>query len=101
LAAYRTAADAAARIQTAFREHSLKVYTKAVQFSSPEDEARNIIAAMKIQHAFRNYDSKKKIAAAAHIQHRFHTWKTRKNFLNMRRQAIKIQVSAHSPFIPV
>ncbi|KAH8500921.1 hypothetical protein H0E87_015950 [Populus deltoides] len=93
LAAYRTAADAAARIQAAFREHSLKVYTKAVQSSSPEDEARNIIAAMKIQHAFRNYDSKKKMAAAAHIQHRFRTWKTRKDFLNMRRQAIKIQAA--------
>ncbi|XP_011020352.1 PREDICTED: calmodulin-binding transcription activator 5 isoform X2 [Populus euphratica] len=93
LAAYRTAADAAARIQAAFREHSLKVYTKAVQSSSPEDEARNIIAAMKIQHAFRNYESKKKMAAAAHIQHRFRTWKMRKNFLNMRRQAIKIQAA--------
>ena len=101
LAAYRTAADAAARIQAAFRDHSLKVYTKAVQSSSPEDEARNIIAAMRIQHAFRNYDSKKKMAAAAHIQHRFRTWKMRKNFLNMRRQAIKIQVSACSPLIPV
>ncbi|KAJ6726500.1 CALMODULIN-BINDING TRANSCRIPTION ACTIVATOR 6 [Salix purpurea] len=91
LAAYRTAAGAAARIQVAFREHSLKVHTKAVQSSSPEDEARNIIAAMKIQHAFRNYESKKKMAAAAHIQHRFRTWKTRREFLNMRRHAIRIQ----------
>lgn len=101
LAAYRTAAGAAARIQVAFREHSLKVHTKAVQSSSPEDEARNIIAAMKIQHAFRNYESKKKLAAAAHIQHRFRTWKTRRDFLNIRRHAIRIQVSAHSPFILV
>ncbi|KAG5240293.1 calmodulin-binding transcription activator [Salix suchowensis] len=93
LAAYRTAAGAAARIQVAFREHSLKVHTKAVQSSSPEDEARNIIAAMKIQHAFRNYESKKKMAAAAHIQHRFRTWKTRRDFLNMRRHAIRIQAA--------
>ncbi|KAJ6720977.1 CALMODULIN-BINDING TRANSCRIPTION ACTIVATOR CAMTA [Salix viminalis] len=91
LAAYRTAADAAARIQIAFREHSLKVRTKAVQLSSPEDEARDIIAAMKIQHAFRNHDSKKKMAAAARIQHRFRTWKIRRDFLNMRHHAIKIQ----------
>ncbi|KAF9674249.1 hypothetical protein SADUNF_Sadunf10G0107800 [Salix dunnii] len=91
LAAYRIAADAAARIQAAFREHSLKVRTKAVQSSSPEDEARNIIAAMKIQHAFRNHDSKKKMAAAARIQHRFRTWKIRRDFLNMRHHAIKIQ----------
>lgn len=91
LAAYRTAADAAARIQVAFREHSLKIRTKEVEFSNPEDEARSIIAAMKIQHAFRNFDSRKKMAAAARIQHRFRTWKIRKDFLNMRRQAIKIQ----------
>ncbi|XVE65542.1 hypothetical protein DITRI_Ditri08aG0007900 [Diplodiscus trichospermus] len=93
LAAYRTAADAAARIQTAFREHSLKVRTKAVESSNPEDEARNIVAALKIQHAFRNYKTKKKTAAAARIQYRFRTWKMRKDFLNMRRQATKIQVS--------
>lgn len=93
LAAYRTAADAAARIQVAFREHSLKVRTKAIEFSSPEDEARNIIAAMKIQHAFRNYDTRKKIAAAARIQHRFRTWKIRRDFLNLRRHTIRIQVT--------
>lgn len=97
LTAYRTAAEAAARIQAAFREHSLKVQAKAVQFSNPEDEAQNIIAAMKIQHAFRNYETRRKIAAAARIQHRFRSWKVRKEFLNMRRQAIKIQVIASLP----
>ncbi|XP_050216986.1 calmodulin-binding transcription activator 5 [Mercurialis annua] len=91
LAAYRTTADAAARIQSAFREHSLKVQTRAVQFANPEDEARNIVAALKIQHAFRNYESRKKMAAVVRIQYRFRTWKMRKEFLNMRRQAIKIQ----------
>ncbi|KAF3967943.1 hypothetical protein ACB098_02G058500 [Castanea mollissima] len=93
LAAYRTTAEAAARIQAAFRDHSLKVRTKEVEFSAPEDEARNIIAAMKIQHAFRNFESKKKMAAAARIQYRFRTWKIRKDFLNMRRHAIKIQAA--------
>ncbi|KAK4478326.1 hypothetical protein RD792_017616, partial [Penstemon davidsonii] len=39
LAAYRNAADAAARIQAAFREHSLKVRTLAVESSNPEIEA--------------------------------------------------------------
>ncbi|KAK2990263.1 hypothetical protein RJ640_014715, partial [Escallonia rubra] len=91
LAAYRTAADVAARIQSAFREQSLKLKTKAVQSLNPEDEARNIIAAMKIQHAFRNYGTRKKMAAAVRIQHRFHAWKIRKDYLNMRRQTIKIQ----------
>ena len=93
LAAYRTAADAAARIQAAFREHALKVQTLAVEASNPEIEAQNIVAAMRIQHAFRNYETRKKIAAAARIQYRFRTWKIRKDFLTMRRQAIRIQVS--------
>ncbi|KAK3015645.1 hypothetical protein RJ639_005519 [Escallonia herrerae] len=91
LAAYRTAADVAARIQSAFREQSLKLKTKAIQSLNPGDEACNIIAAMKIQHAFRNYDTRKKMAAAVRIQHRFHAWKIRKDYLSMRRQAIKIQ----------
>ncbi|WJX90698.1 hypothetical protein P8452_72568 [Trifolium repens] len=96
LAAYRTAADAAARIQEAYRQHSLKLQTEAVEFSNPEAEARKIVAAMKIQHAFRNFETKKVMAAAARIQHRFRTWKIRRNFLNMRRQAIKIQAAFRS-----
>ncbi|KAL1152043.1 hypothetical protein V6Z11_A09G081300 [Gossypium hirsutum] len=93
LAAYRTAADAAARIQNAFRAHSLKIRTKAIESSTPEDEARSIVAAMKIQHAFRNFETKRKMAAAARIQYRFRTWKIRKEFLNMRHQATKIQAA--------
>ncbi|KAH6769613.1 calmodulin-binding transcription activator [Perilla frutescens var. hirtella] len=91
LTAYRTAADAAARIQAAFRERSFKIQTKGIEESNPEMEARIIIAAMKIQHAYRNYETRKKIVAAARIQYRFRTWKIRKDFLNIRRQAIKIQ----------
>ncbi|CAI8585401.1 unnamed protein product [Vicia faba] len=93
LAAYRTTAEAAARIQAAFREHSLKLRYQSVQFSSPEEEARQIVAAMKIQHAFRNFETRKTMAAAVHIQHRFRTWKLRKKFLHMRCQAIKIQAA--------
>lgn len=94
LAAYRTTAEAAARIQAAFRERALKLRYKSVQFLSPEEEARQIVAAMKIQHAFRNFETRKAMAAAARIQHRFRTWKLRKEFLHMRRQAIRIQVRA-------
>ncbi|XP_027339147.1 calmodulin-binding transcription activator 5-like isoform X2 [Abrus precatorius] len=93
LAAYRTAAEAAGRIQAAFRERSLKLQSKAVEFCSPEDEARQIVAAMKIQHAFRNFETKKMMAAAARIQHTFRTWKYRREYLHMRRQAIKIQAA--------
>ncbi|XP_074320341.1 calmodulin-binding transcription activator 5 isoform X1 [Silene latifolia] len=91
LTAYRTAADAAARIHVAFRERSLKQRTNDARVDNSEAQARYIVAAMKIQHAFRNYDTRKKMAAAAHIQHRFRAWKLRREFLNMRRQAIKIQ----------
>ncbi|KAF8401353.1 hypothetical protein HHK36_012287 [Tetracentron sinense] len=91
LTAYRTAADAASHIQAAFRERSLKLQANAVHSANPEIEARNIIAAMKIQHAFRNYETRKRMSAAARIQYRFRTWKIRREFLNMRRQAIRIQ----------
>ncbi|XP_068659934.1 calmodulin-binding transcription activator 5-like [Aristolochia californica] len=93
LAAYRTAADAAARIQAAFREQTLKLKTKAAELEKTEVEATGIIAALKIQHAFRNYSTRKRMAAAARIQFRFHTWKIRKDFLNMRRQTIRIQAA--------
>ncbi|KAI3696645.1 hypothetical protein L6452_29088 [Arctium lappa] len=66
LAAYRKAADAAARIQAAFRAQSLKLRTKDVESSNKEKETRCIIAAMRIQHAFRNHERKKQMAAAAH-----------------------------------
>ncbi|KAL4560271.1 hypothetical protein LXL04_032421 [Taraxacum kok-saghyz] len=91
LAAYRTAADAAARIQAAFREQSFKLRSKEVEVLNTEEEARCIIAAMRIQHAFRNHETKKQMKAAVRIQYRFRTWKIRKDFLNKRRQAIRIQ----------
>ena len=93
LAAYRHAADAAGRIQAAFRERALKQQTKAVQLANPVMEATHIVAALKIQHAFRNYNRRRVMKAAARIQSHFRTWQTHKNFLHMRRQAIKIQVS--------
>ncbi|KAL1223710.1 Calmodulin-binding transcription activator 6 [Cardamine amara subsp. amara] len=94
LAAYRTAAEAAARIQGAFRENALKAARSSViQFANKEEEAKSIIAAMKIQHAFRKYDTRRKIEAAYRIQCRFQTWKMRREFLNMRRQAIRIQAA--------
>ncbi|CAN6168130.1 unnamed protein product [Urochloa humidicola] len=93
LAAYRNAADAASNIQAALRERTLELQTKAIQLANPEIEAATIVAAMRIQHAFRNYNRKKMMRAAARIQSHFRTWQTRRNFMNMRRQAIKIQAA--------
>ena len=93
LAAYRNAADAASNIQAVLRDRTLKLQTKAIQLAHPEIQAAAIVAAMRIQHAFRNYNKKKEMRAAARIQNHFRTWKVRRNFTNMRRQAIRIQVS--------
>ncbi|KAJ8467582.1 hypothetical protein OPV22_030134 [Ensete ventricosum] len=93
LAAYRNAADAADRIQSAMRERALKLQTKAVQLVKPEMEATQIVAALKIQHAFRNFNRRKMMKAAARIQSHFRTWKTRRDYVNMRKKAIKIQAT--------
>ncbi|WOL00294.1 calmodulin-binding transcription activator 5-like isoform X2 [Canna indica] len=93
LAAYRNAADAADRIQSAIRERALKLQTKAIQLVKPEMEASEIVAAMKIQHAFHNYNRRKMMKAAARIQSHFRTWKIRRDFVNMRKKAIKIQAA--------
>lgn len=91
LEAYRNAADAADRIQAAFRERTLRLQTEAAQLARPEMEASQIVAALRIQHAYRNHKRQRLMKAAARIQSHFRTWRTRKDFLNMRRQAIKIQ----------
>ncbi|XP_062186861.1 calmodulin-binding transcription activator CBT-like [Phragmites australis] len=93
LAAYRNAADAASNIQAALRERTLKLQTKAIQLANPETEAAAIVAAMRIQHAFRNHNRKKMMRAAVRIQSHFRTWKIRRDFMNIRRQAIKIQAA--------
>lgn len=96
LAAYRNAADAADRIQAAFRERALKLKTKAVQLVEPELEAKAIVAALRIQHAYRSHNRRIMLKAAARIQGHFRTWQARRNFLNMRKQVIKIQVSTRT-----
>ncbi|XP_028548187.1 calmodulin-binding transcription activator CBT-like isoform X1 [Dendrobium catenatum] len=93
LEAYRNAADAADRIQAAFRERTLKLQTESVQLANPQMEASQIVAALRIQHAYRNYNRRRLMKAAARIQSHFRTWRIRKDFLNMRRQVIKIQAA--------
>ncbi|XP_022865699.1 calmodulin-binding transcription activator 6-like [Olea europaea var. sylvestris] len=75
------------------------MHTKAVQSSNQEIDACQIVAAMKIQHAFRNYEMRKMISTAARIQCRFRTWKIRKDFINMCRQAIKIQSAVRNSLV--
>ena len=92
LEAYRNAADAADRIHSALRDRSLRLQVKAAEASNSQSDSALIIAALKIQKAYRDHNGKKMMKAAARIQGSFRTWQTRKNFLAMRRHAIKIQV---------
>ncbi|KAJ1386240.1 IQ motif, EF-hand binding site [Sesbania bispinosa] len=91
LASYRTTANAATHIQAEFREHTLKEI-KEFQFSNPEAEARKIVAAMKIQHVFRNYKTRKMTEAATRIQRNFRKWISKESTYT-RQQAIKIQAA--------
>lgn len=94
LAAVRIATEAAAKIQAAFREHSFKLRVKSFESadnSLTREEAFKMIAALRIQRAYRDHREKKQIAAVRRIQHKFRGWKARKEFLNLRQQVIKIQ----------
>lgn len=94
LAAVRIATEAAAKIQAAFREHSFKLRVKSFESadnSLTREEAFKMIAALRIQRAYRDHREKKQIAAVRRIQHKFRGWKVRKEFLNLRQQVIKIQ----------
>ena len=71
----------------------------AVQFSNREAEARRIeseahriLAAMKIQHAFGNYKTRKMTAAAIRIQRLFRAWKIHRESLYKHHQDTNIQV---------
>ncbi|KAL2510341.1 Calmodulin-binding transcription activator 4 [Forsythia ovata] len=98
LAAVRNAAQAAARIQSAFRAHSFRKRqqreaTVAIadasgdEYSTLSNDVHGLSAASKL--AFRNtrdYNS-----AALFIQKKYRGWKGRKNFLAIRRKVVKIQ----------
>ncbi|KAJ0979874.1 hypothetical protein J5N97_015348 [Dioscorea zingiberensis] len=93
LEAYRNAANAADHIQAAYRERALKLKTRAIQLIEPELEAKAIVAALKIQHAYRSHNRRRMMKAAARIQGHFRTWQARRDFLLMRKHAIKIQAA--------
>ncbi|CAI7838973.1 unnamed protein product [Closterium sp. NIES-54] len=117
LDAIRRTAQAAALIQERFRKHSerrrqqqeeeeeLREQERAVAAAAEaaaglgiggddeldEEEARMLVAARKIQNAFRGHKTFKQSEAARSIQRRFRTWKHRRDFLRMRQRVIKIQ----------
>ncbi|KAK3040874.1 hypothetical protein RJ639_029218, partial [Escallonia herrerae] len=98
LAAVRNAAQAAARIQSAFRAHSFRrrQHKEAATFpgaasgdeySILSNDIQGLSAASKL--AFRN--SRDNNAAALSIQKKYRGWKGRKDFLAFRQKVVKIQ----------
>ncbi|KAK9117573.1 hypothetical protein Sjap_016520 [Stephania japonica] len=89
LAAVRNAAQAAARIQAAFRAHS---FMKRQQSQAPDasyDEygtVNELLATSKL--AFQNHRLDR---AALSIQKNYRGWKGRKDFLSMRQKVVRIQ----------
>lgn len=94
LAAVRNAAQAAARIQSAFRAHSFRrrqhreIGVSIDDYGISSDDIQGLSAMSKL--AFRNprdYNS-----AAVSIQKKYRGWKGRKDFLALRQKVVKIQV---------
>ncbi|KAA0039811.1 calmodulin-binding transcription activator 4 [Cucumis melo var. makuwa] len=95
LAAVRNAAQAAARIQSAFRAHSFrKRQQKEAAFAACMDEygidpndIQGLFAMSKLNFSNRrDYN-----AAALSIQKKYRGWKGRKEFLSLRQKVVKIQ----------
>lgn len=99
LAAVRNAAQAAARIQSAFRAHSFRKRQQSVvavtitgadgdEYAIFANDIQGLSAASKL--AFRN--SREYNSAALSIQKKYRGWKGRKDFLALRQKVVKIQV---------
>lgn len=93
LAAVRNSAQAAARIQAAFRAHSFrkrqqKELADLDEYGFTMNDLYGISAASKL--AFHNYHDHQK--AALSIQKSYRGWKGRKDFQTLRQKVVKIQV---------
>lgn len=93
LAAVRNAAQAAARIQTAFRMHSFR-RRQAIEYGDgkggmPEKQALSCVYVQK-KSRLGNHDEPLN-AAAIRIQRKFRGWKGRRDFLIIRQKIVKIQ----------
>jgi hypothetical protein len=93
LAAVRNAAQAAARIQSAFRAHSFRKRQEIEaslldEYGISAGDIQGLSAMSKL--AFRN--SQDINSAALSIQKKYRGWKGRKDFLELRQKVVKIQV---------
>ncbi|PKU82672.1 calmodulin-binding transcription activator 4-like isoform X1 [Dendrobium catenatum] len=96
LAAVRNAAQAAARIQAAFRAHSFKKRQEKEAMNRDEygmtsEEMHCLASSIKIQKTLNSYPDQKLDKAALSIQTKYRGWKGRKAFLSFRQRVVKIQ----------
>jgi len=93
LAAVRNSAQAAARIQAAFRAHSFRKRQQnsegvCNEYGMTQADLHGIST---IQRTLRNHRDQKFNKAATCIQRKFRGWKGRKEFLTLRQHVVKIQ----------
>uniref|UniRef100_A0A0D6QVI1 IPT/TIG domain-containing protein n=1 Tax=Araucaria cunninghamii TaxID=56994 RepID=A0A0D6QVI1_ARACU len=96
LAAVRNAAQAAARIQAAFRAHSFRKRQQNSEgiideYGMTQADVQGFSAVSRFQRATRNHRDQKLNTAATCIQRKFRGWKNRKEFLTLRQHVVKIQ----------
>lgn len=96
LAAVRNSAQAAARIQAAFRAHSfrmrqLEFATERDEYGMTSDEIFGLSSSCKNQRVAHSSRDLKFDKAALSIQKKFRGWRGRKDFLTLRRNVVKIQ----------
>ncbi|CAN6466613.1 unnamed protein product [Victoria cruziana] len=92
LAAVRKSAQAAARIQAAFRVHSFRQRQLAESSSGALDNARDIHNLVNAKMTLRKGQSYNTFdVAAVKIQQKYRGWKARKDFVKIRERIVKIQ----------
>ncbi|KAG1370132.1 calmodulin-binding transcription activator 4 [Cocos nucifera] len=94
LAAVRNAAQAAARIQAAFRAHSFRKRHQALSqddYGMTQEDIQGLSAASKSHRPFHGSHDQKFDKAAQSIQKKYRGWKGRKDFLTLRQHVVKIQ----------
>ncbi|KAL0920212.1 hypothetical protein M5K25_009332 [Dendrobium thyrsiflorum] len=96
LAALRNTAQAAARIQAAFRAHSFRKRNEMAasnfdEYGLTSKDIYGLISSSKNQRATRSYRDQKFDKAALSIQKKYRGWKGRKDFLTFRQHVVKIQ----------
>ena len=87
LAAVRNSALAAARIQSAFRAHSFRkrnLNSRPLDSLTHQERSHHLLVSSKAPHRH---------SAALCIQRKYRGWKWRRNYLALRQNAVKIQVT--------